>query len=133
MAPSASPGPAIVLDTAAAKPLSQEPKELSAASITFNLVPDDLQAPVPAQDDPVRGQQSCNSAHMLTANWTAEGGWERPEIKSYGPLLLNPAASVLHYGTESFVSFWISISIGFLRDTPDIAPGRNEALSWARQ
>ncbi len=40
--------------------------------------------------------------HMLTAEWTAAGGWQAPEIVPYGPLDLDPAASVLHYGQAMF-------------------------------
>ena len=39
---------------------------------------------------------------MLSAAWTAEKGWARPEIAPYGPLSLMPTANVLHYATECF-------------------------------
>lgn len=39
---------------------------------------------------------------MITARWTAESGWEAPELKPYGPFSIMPTASVLHYATECF-------------------------------
>lgn len=40
--------------------------------------------------------------HMLSVKWTEKGGWESPEIKPYGNLSIDPAASVFHYSTEGF-------------------------------
>jgi branched-chain amino acid aminotransferase len=40
--------------------------------------------------------------HMLTIEWTAGRGWHDPAIVPYGPIALDPAASVLHYGQEMF-------------------------------
>jgi branched-chain amino acid aminotransferase len=43
--------------------------------------------------------------HMATAVWTRDGGWQQPRIGSYGPLSLDPATSVLHYGQAIFEGF----------------------------
>jgi branched-chain amino acid aminotransferase len=40
--------------------------------------------------------------HMLRVTWTRGKGWHTPEIVPYGPLLLDPAAAVLHYAQEIF-------------------------------
>lgn len=40
--------------------------------------------------------------HMITCSWTAASGWQRPQLKAYGPLSIMPTASVLHYATECF-------------------------------
>jgi branched-chain amino acid aminotransferase len=40
--------------------------------------------------------------HMVRAVWTADGGWADRRVEPYGPLLLDPAAAVLHYGQEIF-------------------------------
>uniref|UniRef100_A0A060T3E4 Branched-chain-amino-acid aminotransferase n=1 Tax=Blastobotrys adeninivorans TaxID=409370 RepID=A0A060T3E4_BLAAD len=40
--------------------------------------------------------------HMLTIEWDEKEGWKTPEIKPYGPLSLDPSASVLHYSFECF-------------------------------
>ena len=42
------------------------------------------------------------SDYMAHATWTAEKGWHDKRIEPYGPLPLDPAGSVLHYGQEVF-------------------------------
>jgi branched-chain amino acid aminotransferase len=43
--------------------------------------------------------------HMATARWTAEAGWQEPVISAYGPIALEPAAHVFHYGQTAFEGF----------------------------
>lgn len=40
--------------------------------------------------------------HMASIVWTREEGWGQPEIIPYGPIPMDPAASVLHYAQEIF-------------------------------
>ncbi|KAJ6604404.1 aminotransferase [Mycena vulgaris] len=40
--------------------------------------------------------------HMLTIPWDAVSGWGTPQIKPYGPLQLEPSATVLHYAQTLF-------------------------------
>jgi branched-chain amino acid aminotransferase len=40
--------------------------------------------------------------HMVAATWTPEAGWHDGKIEPYGPIALDPAAAVLHYGQEIF-------------------------------
>ncbi|EGD17903.1 branched chain amino acid aminotransferase apoenzyme [Xanthomonas hortorum ATCC 19865] len=40
--------------------------------------------------------------HMVAISWTNELGWHDAQVRAYGPLQLDPAASVLHYGQEIF-------------------------------
>ena len=40
--------------------------------------------------------------HMVTIDWTIEEGWHDARVTPYGPLQLDPASSVLHYGQEIF-------------------------------
>ena len=40
--------------------------------------------------------------HMVTIRWTAGTGWHDPAVVPYGPLSLDPATMVLHYGQEIF-------------------------------
>lgn len=40
--------------------------------------------------------------HMVDICWSVKGGWHRPRVQPYGPISLDPAASVLHYGQEIF-------------------------------
>ena len=40
--------------------------------------------------------------HMAHVRWTLDAGWHGHEVRPYGPLALDPAAAVLHYGQEIF-------------------------------
>jgi branched-chain amino acid aminotransferase len=40
--------------------------------------------------------------HMVAIDWTVADGWHDARVIPYGPLLLDPASSVLHYGQEIF-------------------------------
>ena len=40
--------------------------------------------------------------HMARVSWTADGGWANRRVEPYAPLVLDPAAAVLHYGQEIF-------------------------------
>ncbi len=40
--------------------------------------------------------------YMAHATWTADKGWHNLVIEPYGPLSLDPAGAVLHYGQETF-------------------------------
>jgi len=40
--------------------------------------------------------------HMIAIQWSVDKGWYDAEVRPYGPLQLDPAASVLHYGQEIF-------------------------------
>jgi len=40
--------------------------------------------------------------NMVIAEWSEATGWADAELKAYGPLSLDPATSVLHYGQEIF-------------------------------
>jgi len=50
--------------------------------------------------DPVFG--TVFTDHMVDICWSAGGGWHRPRVQPYGPIALDPAAAVLHYGQEIF-------------------------------
>ncbi len=40
--------------------------------------------------------------HMLTMTWSHGTGWHSGEVVPYGPIMLDPAAAVLHYAQEIF-------------------------------
>ncbi|MFT4180079.1 MAG: branched-chain amino acid aminotransferase [Thermomonas sp.] len=40
--------------------------------------------------------------HMVSIAWEAGRGWHDARVHAYGPLALDPAAAVLHYGQEIF-------------------------------
>ncbi|KAL3467042.1 aminotransferase [Aspergillus heterothallicus] len=57
---------------------------------------------VPLPGSPEELSHSYCTDHMVTVRWTAENGWETPEVKPYQNLSLPPTASCLHYATECF-------------------------------
>ena len=40
--------------------------------------------------------------HMVAIRWQKDAGWHDAEVMPYGPISLDPAAAVLHYGQEIF-------------------------------
>jgi branched-chain amino acid aminotransferase len=40
--------------------------------------------------------------HMVTIAWTADKGWHDAQLRPHGPLSLDPACQVFHYGQEIF-------------------------------
>lgn len=40
--------------------------------------------------------------HMVSIDWSLDSGWHNAHVQPYGPLSLDPASSVLHYGQEIF-------------------------------
>lgn len=40
--------------------------------------------------------------HMVRIDWKVDGGWQEPQLLPYGPLQLDPATNVLHYGQAIF-------------------------------
>ncbi len=57
----------------------------------------------PLFSDPLKLQFGRNfTDYMFTMQWFKNKGWHSPEIKPYGPLLMDPACNVLHYSQEVF-------------------------------
>ena len=42
------------------------------------------------------------SDHMFVLEYTADNGWHSPRVEPYGPLMMDPGASVLHYAQAIF-------------------------------
>ncbi len=54
-------------------------------------------------EDPLKLKFGTNfTDYMFTIEFYRDKGWVNPEIKPYQPLMMDPAASVLHYGQEVF-------------------------------
>ncbi len=43
--------------------------------------------------------------HMVTITWTPQAGWHDAMLRPYGPLSLDPATAVFHYGQAIFEGF----------------------------
>ena len=68
--------------------------------VTRNLAPKTDAERAEILKDP--GFGSYFTDHMVDICWSENGGWHRPRVQPYGPIALDPAASVLHYGQEIF-------------------------------
>jgi branched-chain amino acid aminotransferase len=64
-----------------------------------------LTAKTPAQREEILADPGFGTSftdHMVDICWSVRGGWHRPRVSPYGPITLDPAAAVLHYGQEVF-------------------------------
>ncbi|WP_424935516.1 MULTISPECIES: branched-chain amino acid aminotransferase [Bacteria] len=78
--------------------------DTATASLTF-AVTKNLAAKTPAQREEILkdpGFGTTFTDHMVDICWSEAGGWHRPRVQPYGPIPLDPAAAVLHYGQEIF-------------------------------
>ena len=74
------------------------------APLTFTVTKN-LAAKTPAQREEILqspGFGTNFTDHMVDICWSEKGGWHRPRVQPYGPIPLDPAAAVLHYGQEIF-------------------------------
>ena len=81
-----------------------DPAQLNKLADEFTVLPNDHPASDAKRqeliDKPAFGQIfSDNMAHMT---WTDGEGWSDRRIEPYGPLKMDPGASVLHYAQECF-------------------------------
>ncbi len=80
-------------------PLQMAQRDLE-FSIAVNPSPVDPSAREAILEAPGFGKHFTD--HMVDICWSERGGWHRPRVQPYGPLALDPAAAVLHYGQEIF-------------------------------
>lgn len=69
-------------------------------AVTRSLMPVSPERRAEILADPGFGQVFTD--HMVDICWSEKGGWHRPRVQPYGPIALDPAAAVLHYGQEIF-------------------------------
>jgi branched-chain amino acid aminotransferase len=67
---------------------------------TLNPAPRSAEARAAVLANP--GFGNAFTDHMVTIDWTEEKGWHGAAVVPYGPIPLDPAASVLHYAQEIF-------------------------------
>ncbi len=51
-------------------------------------------------ENPVFGQHRTD--HQVVCVWEKDKGWTSARVEPYGPIMMDPAAAVLHYGQEIF-------------------------------
>ncbi|KAI0082212.1 branched-chain amino acid aminotransferase II [Panus rudis PR-1116 ss-1] len=66
----------------------------------LEVIPTSQPKPIPSPSNLVFGHTFTD--HMLTIPWSSSSGWGAPKIQPYGPLSLEPSATVLHYAQELF-------------------------------
>jgi branched-chain amino acid aminotransferase len=73
-------------------------------SVQFSRTPHPAPTPEPRRAEIVAnpGFGRYFTDHMVTIAWRAGEGWQDPAVVPYGPLSLDPASMVLHYGQEIF-------------------------------
>jgi branched-chain amino acid aminotransferase len=69
--------------------------------IKVQKVDSDKRKPIP-QDHSKLGFGNVFTDHMFKMDYERGKGWQNPRIEPYQPLILDPAAMVLHYGQEAF-------------------------------
>lgn len=74
------------------------------SSLSFALTPngDAVSAERRAEIVSNPGFGSHFTDHLVRVLWSEADGWHDAQVVPYGPILLDPAASVLHYGQEIF-------------------------------
>ncbi len=78
-----------------------EPEHAAGSGIIVHRVSPSLARQKPA-DESKLGFGIHFSDHLFKMDYLEGVGWRDPRIEPYGPLMLDPAALVLHYGQEVF-------------------------------
>lgn len=76
----------------------------TSSALTFDVTPR-IDAVAQAERETILGDPGFGNYftdHMVAIDWATDEGWHGARVQPYGPLLLDPAASVLHYGQEIF-------------------------------
>ncbi len=70
----------------------------------INITPTSNSVPVEEREKRVAepGFGKYFTDHMVTAQWNQGSGWSDASVQAYGPISLDPAAMVFHYGQEIF-------------------------------
>ncbi len=84
--------------------LTSAPVSLETAAAGFAVVPSDSPASVEVREGLKANPQfgTAFTDHMAHVSWSEEQGWANRKVVSYGPISLDPAAAVFHYGQEVF-------------------------------
>ena len=74
------------------------------ATERFAVTLSDALLPAPDREEALAAPKfgTVFTDHMARVTWTSETGWGNHRVEKYGPLLLDPASAVLHYGQEIF-------------------------------
>jgi len=80
------------------------PLQMAQRDLAFSVIPNENPRSVDERDailaNPGFGKHFTD--HMVDICWSERGGWHRPRVQPYGPISMDPASAVLHYGQEIF-------------------------------
>ena len=68
----------------------------------MDLKIDRVKRPKKLPDDSKLGFGQIFTDHMFNMDYTPESGWHNARIEPYGPIVMDPATMVLHYGQAIF-------------------------------
>ena len=70
----------------------------------INLTPNSNPVPDAERDEKVAagGFGKYYTDNMVTIDWSEADGWSEAQLHAYGPITLDPATAVFHYGQEIF-------------------------------
>jgi branched-chain amino acid aminotransferase len=109
---------------------SSAPSSVESFRVVPNPAPASADAIAAAMADLKFGVQFTD--HMARITWTPDGGWGDRRVEAYGPLSLDPAAAVLHYGQEVFEGLkayrWADGSVWMFR--PEANAERLQRSAW---
>ncbi|MGE4367913.1 branched-chain amino acid aminotransferase [Thermomonas sp.] len=77
----------------------------AAAPLAYQVIPSDRARSDAQREALLAGELGFGrhfSDHMVAIQWDKTRGWHDAQVCAYGPLTLDPAAAVLHYGQEIF-------------------------------
>jgi branched-chain amino acid aminotransferase len=80
------------------------PLQMATQDLHFQTFKNENPTPVAERDEILAnpGFGKFFTDHMVDICWSEKGGWHRPRVQPYGPIAMDPAAAVLHYGQEVF-------------------------------
>jgi branched-chain amino acid aminotransferase len=80
------------------------PLQMAQRDLVFSVIPNENPRSVEEREatlaNPGFGKHFTD--HMVDICWSERGGWHRPRVQPYGPIAMDPASAVLHYGQEIF-------------------------------
>src|SRR5581483_537896 len=76
-------------------------------ALQFSLEPSPQPAPADRRAEILAapGFGKVFTDHMVTIRWTSARGWHDARVRPYGPLEIDPATQILHYGQSIFEGF----------------------------
>lgn len=77
---------------------------IDTAAAAFDVLASDSPAPDAVREGLLAKPQfgTAFTDHMSAMQWTVGEGWTKRQVVKYGPISLDPAAAVFHYGQEIF-------------------------------